>query len=443
MPKDYIIKFKFAGSGDYVWKKAYDTSIIHQAQENSFFKYSQSSLNDNKLDMNEMEKKYGKLIEGAVIWMKEGDKTKNGKCIHQIEYTIPGPQGRLLVKKGLSDTGEFSIKNNINKAYPVIKNKIEDCLKKSDCEKVYVLIKGHSRGGVASTIVLNKVAQEFDKKEKVEICSVTFDPVPGPKIVSDRKGPDSDKYNKIEINENVKGAVIYSINSGHSNGTFKPQKIYNYNVTIISEIIDEKKQGHSVGIRHAELDQKTGKYRKHHFKLGSNDYSPGELYKLETGLYWASQEFKLTKIDKNNAKEYISIILKKGENCRKNFLCHLIYNAIVKEEDIDKIIDNETKDIKTKLNEEKLLYIFNELESLFPSYEKVSNKFKQMKINIYKKLDNKKIKIDQKIKSIYELLSNKLSSDKSNHNYSKTRYAFNKLKNILDKKTNLELTLST
>lgn len=31
---------------------------------------------------------------------------------------------------------------------------------------------------------------------------------------------------------------------------------------------------------------------------------------------------------------------------------------------------------------------FNKLESLFPNYDEVSNKFKSMKINIYKKLKN-------------------------------------------------------
>lgn len=320
------------------------------------------------LDLAKMIQKCGKLLclkntdknnRECYVWKKEIVKTKKVKYddwskskIHQVEYTIPGPQ----VFGGALDAGEFSIIRNISNGFFVLKEEIDKYLDKDD--KIYVSVKGHSRGGVAANIVLNKIAKKFGNK--IEINSVAFDPVPGNALVSNaggvakliewckglpynslswltswfqtnkksdqelekelsdilaeqKKSEDIKNYSEINLENTKNSAVIYALKSdyetlglvsGVAYVDFQPQRILNSKVTIISEIGSKNAyggNGHGVGMQQIETDAKSGKVHKHYFYFDNKAYSQGNLWQLPAGLYWVGDDFKLEKIDGNKA----------------------------------------------------------------------------------------------------------------------------------------------
>lgn len=348
------------------------------------------------LDLAKMIQKYGKLLclkntdknnRECYVWKKEIVKTKkvkyddwNESKIHQIEYTIPGPQAF----GGVLDAGEFSITRNISNGFFVLKEEIDKYLDKGD--KIYVSVKGHSRGGVAANIVLNKIAKKFGNK--VEINSVAFDPVPGNASVSNAskvvdvikwcknlpsnslswlaswvttnkktdeefekefsdtlaeqsKSDDIKNYAEISLENTKNSAVIYALKSdyetlgflsGKAYVDFQPQKILNSKVTIISEISSKNVRdgtGHGVGTQQIETDIKSGKVHKHYFYFDNKAYSQGNLWQLPAGLYWVGDDFKLEKIDGNKKLaaeklKFVENMNDKVDTKRKEFLCTLI-----------------------------------------------------------------------------------------------------------------------
>ena len=108
----------------------------------------------NDLDLAKMLQKYGKLLKlerklknetrEVWVWKKEVTKTKKlnndwlKSKIHQIEFTIPGPQDM----GGVLDTGEFSIIRNIVNGYSVLENEINKHL--GEGNKIHVSVKAPS-----------------------------------------------------------------------------------------------------------------------------------------------------------------------------------------------------------------------------------------------------------------------------------------------------------
>lgn len=395
----YVIKFKFAGSGDLVWRKVINGQVSRN-QQNDLFKIEEKNGNifiaygyevqkaygdmafrnsspiesNGKvlyiLDKNAMIKKFGEEGTPAYIWIKtrQPKQSKHG-LKNIIEITIPGPQ----TLGGASDTGSFSIKNNVLKSIPILEKWINEhismCLEPED--KVYLKIKGHSRGGVAANIVLNKLSQEYGLNDKVEICAVTFDPVPGPLktgpvSMSDRlEGSNSinpKEYEKLVLSDKVKGAVIYSVNTEKS-VDFEPQKMYNYPVTIISEF------DHSVGLYEVDED----KTHKKGYSFSGKTYRPGKLFKLPKGIYWAKKDFNLEVINLSNYTEKIDYIEKNGQNNRKKFLKNIIYNRILTKECIDNILILPNESLENGKYIEILNAKLTRLKGLFYKDKKIEN----------------------------------------------------------------------
>lgn len=319
----------------------------------------------NDLDLAKMLQKYGKLLKlerklknetrEVWVWKKEVTKTKKlnndwlKSKIHQIEFTIPGPQDM----GGVLDTGEFSIIRNIVNGYSVLENEINKHL--GEGNKIHVSVKGHSRGGVAANIVLNEIVNQFGNKSNVEFSSVAFDPVPGNQEVSNmgffnffrvskNHQPFEKQYHEINLNNTKNSAVIYTLKSGYETlglvskkayVDFQPQKIFNSKVTIISEINSKNVhgvKGHGVGTQLVEKDENSGKFHKRYFHFEGKSYSQGNLWQLPAGLYWVGDDFNLHKMDGDKNRSFTEGKLKfikdydsdKVDKMRKEFLKTLI-----------------------------------------------------------------------------------------------------------------------
>jgi len=349
-------------------REKYDNILeyFNSIEENKFHKELENKKIDkiNDLNLAKMLQKYGKLLKlerklknetrEVWVWKKEVTKTKKlnndwlKSKIHQIEFTIPGPQDR----DGVLDTGEFSIIRNIVNGYSVLENEINKYLGKG---KIHVSVKGHSRGGVAANIVLNEIVNQFGNNSNVEFSSVAFDPVPGNDIVSNigffnffgtskNHQPFKDQYRKINLNNTKNSAVIYTLKSGYETlglvskkayVNFQPQKIFNSKVTIISEINSKNVHGvtgHGVGTQLVEKDGNSGKFHKRYFHFEGKSYSQGNLWQLPAGLYWVGDDFNLHKMDGDKNRSFTEGKLKfikdsdsdKVDKMRKKFLETLI-----------------------------------------------------------------------------------------------------------------------
>lgn len=338
---------------------------FNSSEEKKFHgKLNKKNINEiNDLDLAKMLQKYGKLLKlehkfknetrEVYVWKKEITKTKKlnndwlKSKIHQIEFTIPGPQDT----SGVLDTGQFSIIRNIENGYFVLKDEINEYLGKGD--RIHVSVKGHSRGGVAANIVLNEIVNKFGNNNNIEFSSVAFDPVPGNSIVSNagflniggiqKKHKEYvSEYSKTKLNNEKNSAVIYTIKSDYETMflrlpvvDFQPQQILNSKVTIISEIKSNNVHGgtgHGVGTQIVEKDENSGKFHKRYFHFEGKSYSQGNLWQLPAGLYWVDDDFKLQKMDGDKNKKFTQEKLDYIENStrdevdemRKDFLKKLI-----------------------------------------------------------------------------------------------------------------------
>ncbi|MDR1364350.1 MAG: hypothetical protein LBJ32_01810 [Oscillospiraceae bacterium] len=377
-----IFKFNFAGSGDFVWRKVTDPKKEITRNQEDLFQIEKPNdenpiktvshgvdigkvygkmininekvnlteiiekINDKEINVYKFTPKKefsGEKIPRIFVWCKTKTK-RNADDANKMDtittYTMPGSDsylGKRHFTKGFADTDDFSIRNNVENFFPFIEKTIKDFFK--NCEnsedKIFVKIKGHSRGGVAANIITNLIVKSFGKEiksERLEICSVTFDPVPGGglhAIYSDRnksKLEIKDEYDDLEMLQNINNAVVYSIDSGYLAG-FTPQKIFNSKVVIISI------KDHAAGLYDRAYNAKDGKWRKQPYILGGKEFRPGELYKLKEGVYWSNEKQILERIERNNYNNYIKELFDhKGKELnkdRKKFLINLIFERTI------------------------------------------------------------------------------------------------------------------
>ena len=184
--------------------------------------------------------------------------------LHKIE--LPGPQKML----GIQDGGKHSIHRNLN----YVKDCILYSVKPNDNKEVHVIIKGHSRGGVAASCFANWM-KRYIPNANVELT--LLDPVPGPSH--------SGEYVDITSNADL-STVIYSLTADrdlvHKIG-FTPQIVRGANRIILT------KEGHDCGTGIRDNSQKKVKY----FFCGKY-YSLSQLNSLPNGCYYAEKEYDET-----------------------------------------------------------------------------------------------------------------------------------------------------
>ena len=180
--------------------------------------------------------------------------------LHTIE--TPGPQKM----GGIQDGGKHSIHCNQN----YVKDCILDALRLNVHKEVHVIIKGHSRGGVAASCFANWVKRNIPNAN-VELT--LLDPVPGPSH--------SGEYVDITSTANL-STVIYSLTADrdieHYFG-FTPQVVRNADRIILT------REGHDCGTGSRDVYRKKIKY----YFFGKY-FSLSQLNQLPKGIYYAVKE---------------------------------------------------------------------------------------------------------------------------------------------------------
>lgn len=232
-----IFKFSFAGSG----YRMFPSKYYHKGQKIDNFPYGH----------------YERIY--------------NSQTYHEI--IIPGPQKN----KGISDAGKHSIDNNILLAENVFLKIINISAIDPINTEIYVIIKGHSRGGVAASLFANWVKNTYRQIPYLNVELTLLDPVPGPSH--------SGEYNDITTLA-TQSTVIYSLTAdrdlAHKIG-FTPQIIRNADRIIITE------EGHGCGTGIRDSNQKKVKYF-----FCDKYYSLSQLNSLPNGCYYAEKEYDET-----------------------------------------------------------------------------------------------------------------------------------------------------
>ncbi len=139
---------------------------------------------------------------------------------------------------GLTDSGSNSIAELEGEAVRLVSTVVDQVRKKKANRPIHVLLRAHSRGGVAGTMVVNDISGKY---ENLKIEVVNFDPVPGPEMVSAKKRwGDDERYTEGDVSGADESTIVYSIASGY--GIFTPQQITGAKRIIVSQ------QNHSVGL---------------------------------------------------------------------------------------------------------------------------------------------------------------------------------------------------
>ena len=183
-------------------------------------------------------------------------------------YFFCGPQAA----GGIFDSGEYSIKENIKSAKDKFYHEKQFFGYSGTITGVYILVKGHSRGGVAASIFANWLKDESSKEDSkvIRIELTLLDPVPGPLHFG--------KFNDITTSA-TQSTVIYSLTADrdlvHKIG-FTPQIIRSADRIILTT------EGHDCG---TGIRGKSNKKIKYSFN--GKIYSLSQLNQLDRGVYCA------------------------------------------------------------------------------------------------------------------------------------------------------------
>lgn len=204
-----IVKVSIAGSGDDAWRTHvnFDGLLVDDGMKNSV-----------------------KHTDNVVHY--------TGRKAQELSFAGPGAgntKGGLL-KGGMSDTGSNSIAELVKHVPELVKKEIAAGLG-DEKRPVIILVKGHSRGGVAATRVAGVLKQNHPDAT-IELTAV--DPVPGPGHTGANLSTkvSDDAHGGTSIDEST---VVYSVASGHAVG-FTPQKVFGAKRIILS------RQDHGVGL---------------------------------------------------------------------------------------------------------------------------------------------------------------------------------------------------
>ena len=229
-PRTLVVKFNFAGSGYPSFPKA--------AGRPQLFKTIINRDNQDEIDY------YASRLFNYNI----------------VEFSYKGPSGWC----GMRDTGNFSIENNLNRA----KQDLHELLTNSTHRRLTILIKGHSRGGVAASRFANYVS-ELDTNIINTVELVLLDPVPGPL----HSGEDMD----ITTLAN-RSTVIYSVKLGDFKKyfPFQPQIVRGAQRIILTD------ESHDCGTK-----KRFANGKKYRFYYNQRFYTYSELNTLKPGIYTA------------------------------------------------------------------------------------------------------------------------------------------------------------
>lgn len=187
-----------------------------------------------------------------------------------------GVNGNLnITPAGTFDRGPNSITKVREAAVKMIDQWIKD--RGGDNANILLKVVGHSRGGVAASLIAYDVSEKYPESShsNIKIQLVQFDPVPGPKAISSAHqfGNGSyAKFAKIKLQDRIDAVVNYSLHiEGLLAGSqgFEPQIVLNADKYIFND-----GNLHNAG---------TGSW----FQIGNDRYKGSSLAEIGKGVYFA------------------------------------------------------------------------------------------------------------------------------------------------------------
>lgn len=313
-----ILKLNLAGSGQVNFRKAGKSTYLDQGVTDQYFAIQNEKYKDF-ID--------GTSKENCDLGITKEELVKNSLCECDLFYALdkksyeelydhkkktyyqnvratrltlvrPGPGANVknpTASKGTFDSGKYSINSTVKLCEKIIKFLIEKLNKKFG--KIYLRIKGHSRGGTEGSILRKNLTPFLNKFKNVTTSTLSLDSVPGADSAIGR----TVKYDKNNTDDNFRDVIVVSVNPNRSWG-FVPQRIIGADVVVFTSL------GHSVGTDNVYYDKDREKYTKPKWKYNDRIYNYGRLDELPDGVYYQKNQtvFKNEKV--NNALELQNMI---------------------------------------------------------------------------------------------------------------------------------------
>lgn len=217
---------------------------------------------------------------------------------NKLTYTLAGPLGL----GGVLNTGDYSIERLQQYSLQIAREqlrKLSDQLDGGDDGRdIHIMLKGHSRGGVAASTAAVKIKEMADQEfpelaHRLRFDLTQFDPVPGPdgSLLGAAENSRIDLRNRL--GDNAETTVFYSMHTDH-NVFFKPQHVQGAKRVIL---LPTK---HSAGLDEIDVINKD---RKLGDRITYRDASTGEAYRgsgiheLPPGLYISDGNHNLVRFD--------------------------------------------------------------------------------------------------------------------------------------------------
>lgn len=273
----------------------------------------------------------------------------DGTNVYKTRFTMAGPlENRFGIfgKRGASNTGTYSIQNlseymltagqkyleNIFREWEEGKNQVR---RSKDIPPITIMIRGHSRGGVASAHGAMKLQHWIDKNypqyaQRVHFKLLQLDPVPGygsdhglkKSVYLQEQPKDKDLKNEMEqrrmdvLGPQADTTVIYSMHTDH-NHWFTPQEVHGAKRIILTAT------EHGVDLEKVDTSQlKNGDAkvrREGYFDLATKQmYRGSGIHDLPEGIYIADENNCLTRVPSYKAGERIMDLVTKGKRYQKS-----------------------------------------------------------------------------------------------------------------------------
>lgn len=235
-----------------------------------------------------------------------------------------------------------------------MKKKVYAAIEFDPNREIYVLIKGHSRSGVAVSQIAIKLAQEFKDNKNVEIDVLQRDPVPGPLHFSVDLEVDYEKgfgeNNDTKALQRLNSTVVYSLNTEYPMG-FTPQSVLNAKKIILV------KWQHEVG-----LNKSKG------FIFDNKRFHGSGLRKLREGVYMqtnaaSDDNAELEKFDASNCDKVEEKIRSNG-SWMQSARTEIILKAVKKKLGQEAIREPVETDKDVKRNDSKIFSGWSDMKAL-------------------------------------------------------------------------------
>lgn len=323
----YVIKVNFAGSGNLTWNKSRNPdgkgrkAFEEADRDNPFLDaHDLEELFGGADALSETEKfdaMYGRKVAGHSEMFRKEKGLSGEAASRETVFSIAGPQ---KFGGGL-DRGDNSIEKNVESALSVITNEINNIRShRTTPSRFCIIIKGHSRGGVAAGFTALSLRKIYKHNPLVRISVTMYDPVPGPghksrfDSLSLKTDYPLDSYGPAmgALEPQDDSTVIYSLCDQHYvadalAGGFTPQEITGADRTIFTT------HNHTCG-----LDKQSASGHKQGFQIRGRELLGSDISSLGSGIYIADELGRLTVLGRMNWEQtirpHMGSIVHRGRN---------------------------------------------------------------------------------------------------------------------------------